>query len=257
MSAENNVCENNLEASKFEMSPGLGVSAIVGNKRYWVGSLRYLKTHKNTELANQAGVLEQHGHTCVWCADEQEVLGFVSLSDCIKEDAQSVVEQLKQMGKTITMLSGDSMQVAQSVANQVGIDQVIAQVLPGDKAEYVKNLQREGLVLMVGDGINDAPALTQADVSIAIGSGADVSVASADVVILKKLLTPVVEAIALSKRTQATIKQNIVFALIYNTLMVPLVGSLESTSMVRNGTCSVGTLLSLCSSVMLPENVPV
>jgi len=126
------------------------------------------------------------------------------------------------MGKTITMLSGDSMQVAQSVANQIGIDQVIAQVLPGDKAQHVKNLQQEGLVLMVGDGINDAPALTQADVSIAIGSGADVSVASADVVILKKLLTPIVEAIELSKRTQATIKQNIVFALFYNALMVPL-----------------------------------
>ncbi len=120
------------------------------------------------------------------------------------------------------MLSGDSMQVAQSVANQIGIDQVIAQVLPGDKAQHVKNLQQEGLVLMVGDGINDAPALTQADVSIAIGSGADVSVASADVVILKKLLTPIVEAIELSKRTQATIKQNIVFALFYNALMVPL-----------------------------------
>ena len=246
--------EANLVASEFEMSPGLGVSAIVGNKRYWVGSLSYLKIHKHAEFTEQASVLEHQGHTCIWCADEQGILGFVSLSDRIKEDAQSIVEQLKQMGKTITMLSGDSMQVAQSVANQIGIDQVIAQVLPGDKAQHVKNLQQEGLVLMVGDGINDAPALTQADVSIAIGSGADVSVASADVVILKKLLTPIVEAIELSKRTQATIKQNIVFALFYNALMVPLAMMAKVTPLFAAIVMPISSIIVIANAARLRKN---
>jgi Cu2+-exporting ATPase len=146
------------------------------------------------------------------------------------------------------------MQVAQSVANQIGIDQVIAQVLPGDKAQHVKNLQQEGLVLMVGDGINDAPALTQADVSIAIGSGADVSVASADVVILKKLLTPIVEAIALSKRTQATIKQNIVFALFYNALMVPLAMMAKVTPLFAAIVMPISSIIVIANAARLRKN---
>jgi len=209
-------------ASEFKISPGLGVSAIVDEKRYWVGSLRYLSDRNDIGLIEQANALEQQGHSCVWCADEQTLLGFITLSDLIKEDAEAVVTQLQAMGKTITMLSGDSNQVAASVAQTVGIEQVIAGVLPNDKAKHIKTLQQDGLVLMVGDGINDAPALTQADASIAIGSGADVSVASADMVVLKTTLMPIVEAVELSKRTQNTIKQNIIFALSYNALMVPL-----------------------------------
>ncbi len=209
-------------ASEFETSPGLGVSAIVDGKRYWVGSLRYLSDRDHQELLEQANTLEQQGHSCVWCADEQEILGFITLSDPIKEDAKAVIAQLKKLGKTITMLSGDSNQVATSVAKKIGIERVVAGVLPSDKAQHIQNLQQDGLVLMVGDGINDAPALTQADVSIAIGSGADVSVDSADVVVLKTTLRPIVEAIKLSKRTQVTIKQNVVFALSYNAFMVPL-----------------------------------
>lgn len=209
-------------ASEFETSTGLGVSAMVDGKRYWVGSLSYLEKPDNTMLLEQSKALEQQGYSCVWCADERAVLGFITLSDPVKEDAKDVVIQLKKMGKTITMLSGDSVRVANSVAHKIGIDNVTAGVLPNDKAKHIKALQQDGLVLMVGDGINDAPALTQADTSIAIGSGADVSVASADVVVLKTILTPVIEAIQLSRRTQTTIKQNIVFALSYNALMVPL-----------------------------------
>ncbi|MBT3965892.1 MAG: cation-translocating P-type ATPase, partial [Candidatus Thioglobus sp.] len=175
-----------------------------------------------SDLSDNANALEKQGHTCIWCADENKVLGFISLSDEVKSDAKAVVNELHRMGKTVTMLSGDSKQVAQTVAKRLGIKNVIAQVLPSDKANHIKTLQKNGLVLMVGDGINDAPALVQADSSIAIGSGADVSVGSADVVVLKNTLIPIIEAIKLSKNTQNTIKQNIAFALFYNALMVPL-----------------------------------
>ncbi len=241
-------------ASEFETSPGLGVSAIVGGKRYWVGSLRYLSDRDNQALFEQASTLEQQGHSCVWCADEQEILGFMTLSDPIKEDAKAVVTQLKKLGKTITMLSGDSNQVATSVAKKIGIEQVIAGVLPNDKAQHIKALQQDDLVLMVGDGINDAPALTQADVSIAIGSGADVSVASADVVVLKTTLTPIVEAIKLSKRTQATIKQNVVFALSYNAFMVPLAMMAKVTPLFAAIVMPISSIIVIANAARLRKN---
>ena len=209
-------------ATDFESTPGLGVSALVDNQRYWVGSLRYLKDRNTNSLVEQARTLEQQGYSCVFCADEQNLLGFVTLSDPIKADAIAVVEQLHRWGKQVTMLSGDSRQVAHAVAQKVNIDQVVAGVLPGDKAAHIRHLQQNGNVLMIGDGVNDAPALIQADVSIALGSGADISAASADVVILKSKLMSIIEAIKLANRTQLVIKQNIIFALSYNAIMVPL-----------------------------------
>jgi len=217
--------KNTLAVKNFNAIPGEGVVAKIGSKQYRLGNLNYLVSHgasEDSDLSDNANALEKQGHTCIWCADENKVLGFISLSDEVKSDAKAVVNELHRMGKTVTMLSGDSKQVAQTVAKHLGIKNVIAQVLPSDKANHIKTLQKNGLVLMVGDGINDAPALVQADSSIAIGSGADVSVGSADVVVLKNTLTPIIEAIKLSKNTQNTIKQNIAFALFYNALMVPL-----------------------------------
>jgi Cu2+-exporting ATPase len=217
--------KNTLAVKNFNAIPGEGVVAKISSKQYRLGNLNYLVSHgasENSDLSDNANALEKQGHTCIWCADENKVLGFISLSDEVKSDAKAVVNELHRMGKTVTMLSGDSKQVAQTVAKHLGIKNVIAQVLPSDKANHIKTLQKNGLVLMVGDGINDAPALVQADSSIAIGSGADVSVGSADVVVLKNTLTPIIEVIKLSKNTQNTIKQNIAFALFYNALMVPL-----------------------------------
>jgi Cu2+-exporting ATPase len=248
--------EHNIEqlADNFEMSPGLGVSAKVDGKRYWVGNLNYLKAPEKIEWSEQANVLEQQGYTCVWCADEYTVLGFVALNDQIKIDAKTTIEKLKSMGKTVSMLSGDRTQVAQSVANQLGIDHVAAEILPNDKAQHIKSLQRQGLVLMVGDGINDAPALTQADVSIAIGSGADVSVASADVVVLKAALAPIVEAIQLSKRTQTTIKQNIAFALLYNAFMVPLAMMAKVTPLFAAIVMPISSIIVVANAARLRKN---
>jgi len=209
-------------ASEFETFPGLGVAAVVDNVRYRVGSLRFLSDMATDEFYSQAQALELEGKSCIWCADNNSVLGFVVCSDPIKDDATDVVSELLSMGKTVTMLSGDSPMVAEFVAKQVGIEHVIAGVLPKDKSNYIKKLQTNDLVLMVGDGVNDAPALTQADTSIAIGSGADVAISCADVVVLKNTLTPILDAINLSKYTQLTIKQNIIFSLSYNVVMVPL-----------------------------------
>ncbi len=146
----------------------------------------------------------------------------MALSDQVKADAKQVVSQLHLLGKQVSILSGDSQAVTQKVAGALGIKHVIAQTLPKDKAEYIKQLQKDHRVLMIGDGVNDAPALVQADTSMAIGSGSDVSVNHADVVLLKSTLSPVLVMIDLAKRTNKTIKQNIIFALLYNTLMVPL-----------------------------------
>ncbi|MCS5586713.1 MAG: heavy metal translocating P-type ATPase [Gammaproteobacteria bacterium] len=252
----NYATEHNVEkiADDFKTSPGLGVSAKVDGKRYWVGNLNHLQVSENIEWSKQANILEQQGHTCVWCADEQTILGFVTLNDQIKKDAKSVIEQLKSLGKTVSMLSGDRIQVAQSVANQLGIDQVTAEVLPNDKAQHIKSLQKQGLVLMVGDGINDAPALTQADVSIAIGSGADVSVASADVVVLKATLGPIVEAVQLSKRAQTTIKQNITFALLYNAFMVPLAMMAKITPLFAAIVMPISSIIVIANAARLRKN---
>ncbi|MCS5590928.1 MAG: heavy metal translocating P-type ATPase [Gammaproteobacteria bacterium] len=252
----NYATEHNIEqiADGFKTSPGLGVSAKVNGKRYWVGSLSHLHVPENIEWSEQASTLEQQGHTCIWCADEQTILGFVALNDQIKEDAKPTIEQLKSLGKTVSMLSGDRIQVAQSVANQLGIDQVTAEVLPNDKAQHIKSLQKQGLVLMVGDGINDAPALTQADVSIAIGSGADVSVASADVVVLKATLNPIVEAVQLSERTQTTIKQNITFALIYNAFMVPLAMMAKITPLFAAIVMPISSIIVIANAARLRKN---
>lgn len=248
--------EHNIDqlADDFETSPGLGVSAKVGGKRYWVGNLNHLSVSENIEWSEQASALEQQGYTCVWCADGQTILGFIALNDQIKKDAKATIEQLKNMGKTVSMLSGDRAQVAQSVANQLSVDHVVAEVLPNDKAQYIKSLQKQGLVLMVGDGINDAPALTQADASIAIGSGADVSVASADVVVLKTTLSPVLEAIRLSKRTQAIIKQNIVFALSYNALMVPLAMMAKVTPLFAAIVMPISSIIVIANASRLRKN---
>ena len=214
---------------QFESTPGSGVQANIGEQQYRVGNLGFMPHTPASELLTQAQALEQTGSSCIWCADTQQVLGFIALKDRVKADARQSVEQLKTMGKNITMLTGDSPSVAQCVADELGIDRVIAGVLPSDKAEHVKRIQQSGITLMVGDGVNDAPALVQADTSIAIGSGSDISAQHADVVVLKSTLAPIVQALSLSRNTQRIIKQNIVFALSYNAVMVPLAMMAKAT----------------------------
>ena len=209
------------QVDDFVSTPGSGVKAKLDSQLIKVGNYAYMD-FTDDKLYAKSQEFESKGGSCIWCANTKQILGFVVLSDQIKDDAIQTIDRLKQMGKSITMLTGDSNEVARFVSSKLGIENTISQVLPSDKAQHIKNLQQDGLTLMVGDGVNDAPALVQANTSIAIGSGSDVSAQHADVVVLKSTLSPVVDIIKLARNTQRTIKQNIVFALSYNAIMVPL-----------------------------------
>ncbi len=213
-----------LPVSAFNSVPGQGVSATIEGQSYRVGRLSFVEdTHPvDQQMLEKSQHIECQGASCIWCANSQGILGFVALSDQIKTDARAVVKQLQALGKQVSILSGDSQAVTQKVADYLNIKQVVAQALPADKADYIQQLQEKYRVLMIGDGVNDAPALVQADTSMAIGSGSDVSVNHSDVVLLTSSLLPIIAMINLAKRTNRVIKQNIAFALIYNMFMVPL-----------------------------------
>jgi Cu2+-exporting ATPase len=213
-----------LSIQDFQSTPGQGVSATIDGKRFKVGRLSFIDIDHQIEadLLEKSQQIELQGSSCIWCSSQDEALGFVALSDQIKEDAKATITQLLAAGKQVSILSGDSQAVTQKVAKYLGIENVVAQALPEDKANYIKQLQQHHRILMIGDGVNDAPALVQADTSMAIGSGSDVSVNHADVVLLKSTLTPILTMMSLAQRTSQTIKQNIIFALLYNALMVPL-----------------------------------
>jgi Cu+-exporting ATPase len=171
---------------------------------------------KVTELQNQA-------KTAMWVAIDGEAAAVIGIADTIKEGSREAVAALKEMGLQVVMMTGDNQATAEAIAAEVGIDRVLAEVLPGDKSANVARLQEEGLVTaMVGDGINDAPALAQADVGIAIGTGADVAMETAGVTLISGDLRGAVRAIRLSRATMRTIKQNLFWAFAYNVLLIPV-----------------------------------
>ena len=167
--------------------------------------------------------LQGEGKTTVVLALESKVVGVISVADTVKEGSGEAVAQLQAMGLEVVMITGDNQRPGQAIASQVGIDRVLAEVLPEDKAQEVKKLQEEGhVVAMVGDGINDAPALAQADIGIAIGTGTDVAMEVGDIVLIRGDLRGVPEAILLSKKTMRTIKGNLFWAFAYNTAGIPI-----------------------------------
>lgn len=208
----------------FQAKAGFGVQATVEDKQVIVGNPRMfsdlglLTSHVTTEVSK----LQSEGKTTILIAVENQVVGAFGVADTIKDGSFEAVQQFHRMGIKVIMLTGDNLPTAQAIAQQAGIDQVYAEVLPGDKANVVKNLQSEGkIVAMVGDGVNDAPALAQADVGIAIGTGSDVALASAPIVLISGDLRGAVKAIQLSRSTMRTIKQNLFWAFIYNIVLIP------------------------------------
>ena len=192
-----------------------------GNWNYISGQIRIAK-EEETELRKQAEVYASEGKTPLFFAEDGKILGMVAVADVMKEDSPEAIAELKNMGIHVVMLTGDNEQTAQAIGKQAGVDEVIAGVLPDGKEAVIANLQKKGKVAMVGDGVNDAPALTRADMGIAIGAGTDIAIDAADVVLMKSRLSDVPAAIRLSRATLRNIHENLFWAFIYNIIGIPL-----------------------------------
>lgn len=213
------------EVADFEALSGLGARAVVDGKTCFLGNLTLMKKEgiKLNGLDEKAERLAGQGKTCVFVAEEGRAIGLLALSDVPRASAAKAVDHLKAMGLQVAMITGDNEKTARGVGNAVGIDQILAEVLPGDKAEEIKRLQAGGqIVAMVGDGINDAPALTTADIGIAVGAGTDVAMEASDITLIRDDLRSVPAAIRLSSRTMRIIKQNLFWAFFYNSLGIPI-----------------------------------
>ncbi len=213
------------EPDDFEAVPGHGIAASVDGHRVVLGNLKFMADEGIAagEAEPVLAQLSDEGKTAMVVGVDGELAGVVAVADTIKSDSVAAIRRMHELGLEVVMLTGDNARTAQAIADQVGIDRVRAEVLPGDKAAEVKALQAEGkVVAMVGDGINDAPALAQADVGLAMGTGTDVAMESGDITLVKGSLTGVVTAIELSKATMRNIYQNLVGAFAYNTLGIPI-----------------------------------
>jgi Cu+-exporting ATPase len=214
-----------VEARSFESLTGKGVTGIVGDRVTALGNARLLEELAVDfgDLRTQAELLRKDGQTVMFVAVDGKVAGLVGVADPIKQTTPQAIHSLHEEGIRVAMLTGDSRSTAEAVSKKLGIDEVIAEVLPDQKAEVVKRLQSEGrIVAMAGDGINDAPALAQAQVGVAMGTGTDVAMESAGVTLVKGDLRGIVRARRLSRVTMRNIKQNLFFAFVYNSLGIPL-----------------------------------
>jgi len=214
-----------LDPTDFQAIPGRGIEATIDSKRIILGNLRLMEERNVTlnGLLEKAELLSNEGKTPTYLAVDGKAAGIIAVADTLKEDSKEAVEALHRMGLEVIMLTGDNERTAKAIARQVGIDRILAEVLPEAKAEEIRRLQTEGKkVGMVGDGLNDAPALVQADVGIAIGTGTDVAMESSDITLIGSDLRGVVTAIALSKATIRNIKQNLFWAFAYNTILIPV-----------------------------------
>jgi Cu+-exporting ATPase len=217
--------EKNIELStieSFEAISGHGVKALYQQKTVLLGN-RKLMQDNDGELGGRSEELSKLGQTVIFISLDGQPLGLIGISDPIKTDSKEAIQRLKEIGIKVVMLTGDNRATAQTVASLVGVDDFIAEVLPQDKADEITKLQEKGeKVAMVGDGINDAPALAGADVGFAIGTGTDVAIESADITLMRGSLHGVADAVAISKATLRNIKENLIGAFGYNTLAIPI-----------------------------------
>ena len=257
---EAGIC-NSAPVTGFENLSGRGLSAELGGERVLVGSPRLMEESgvDASALSGEAARLSGEGKTVMFVARGGELLGAIAVADPVRETSAAAIARLKEMGLRVVLLTGDNRRAANYIGAQVGADEVIAEVLPGDKADVVRSIQEKGgRVIMVGDGINDAPALTQADVGCAVGGGSDIAIESADVVLMKDDLGDVPKAVRLSRLTITNIKENLFWAFCYNTIGIPIAAGvlypffeillspmLGALAMSLSSVCVVGNALRL------------
>jgi Cu2+-exporting ATPase len=218
--------QNVIAISQFESITGKGAKALINGETYFIGNKRLMQENKisiDKPVADKAGQWSKEAKTVIWFADHQKALGVLAIADEIKANSQTAIQELQKSGIEVHMLTGDNEMTAKAIAEKTGIRHYKAEVLPDQKAHYVKELQAKGkIVAMVGDGINDSTALAQADVSIAMGKGSDIAMDVAKMTIISSDLAKIPEAIRLSKSTVHTIKQNLFWAFIYNLIGIPI-----------------------------------
>lgn len=245
-----------LEVEKFTQVAGQGISGIIDGKKILAGNLKMMNENQiETTSANFLDNSTNGGKTTLYFAQDNRLIGIIRVADVIKDTSKEAIEELNQMGIQTIMLTGDNETTARSIAKKAGIRNVIAEVLPADKEHEIQKLQNQGQkVAMVGDGINDAPALARADVGIAIGAGTDIAIDSADVVLMKSQLTEVSTAIRLSKATIKNIKENLFWAFIYNIIGIPIAAGIFYPAFGFKLSPMIGALAMSFSSVFVVTN---
>ena len=246
-----------LLATDYQALPGRGFLATLNNERYAAGNLLLMEEQgvELTQLRNTHATLATAGKTPLYFAQGSRLLGTIAVADTVKPTSKAAIAQLQKQGLKVIMLTGDNAATAEAIRRQVGLDEAIAEVLPQDKALHIRTLQEQGhVVAMVGDGINDAPALARADVGIAIGAGTDVAIEAADMVLIKSDLQDVARAIGLSKSVMKNIKENLFWAFIYNTIGIPLAAGLFYPSFGWLLNPMIAAAAMSCSSVSVVTN---
>jgi Cu+-exporting ATPase len=242
------------DAEAFEAVPGHGVRGSINGKEVLIGNRRLMK-EKGVRIEEKEDVisgLEEKGNTVMLFAEDGQLRGMIAVADTLKENAEEVVKGLQSEGVQVIMLTGDNEKTARAIGAQVGIDRIIANVLPGDKAKIIKELQSEGkVVAMVGDGINDSPALAQSDIGIAIGSGSDVAKETGGIILVKDDLRDVIMSIKLSKATMRKIKQNLFWAFFYNTAAIPIAAFGLLNPIIAAAAMSISSLSVVTNSALL------
>jgi Cu+-exporting ATPase len=222
----------------FQAIPGRGAEAVLNGKKLLLGNLNLLKDRSIAPdgLEQKAEELWNNGKTVIFLGVDGKAVGLIGLADTLKPNAAAVVQEIRRMGIEVGMVTGDNRRAAEAIAREAGIERVLAEVLPERKSAEVKKLQEEGkIVAMVGDGINDAPALAQADVGIAIGTGTDVAMETGDITLISGDLSSIATAVALSRRTMRTIKQNLFWAFAYNVILIPVAAGALYTAFHNSG----------------------
>lgn len=210
------------DVEDFEILPGHGLRGLIHGKEVLGGSIKMMEKHIPEEMMTQASDKAMEGKTPLFFSYDDTYLGMICVADTMKEDSPQAIKEMQNMGIQVVMLTGDNKKTADTIGSKAGVDEVIAGVLPDGKESVIKNLQKHGKVAMVGDGINDAPALTRADIGIAIGAGTDIAIDAADVVLMNSKLTDVTAAIRLSRATLRNIHENLFWAFFYNAICIPV-----------------------------------